>query len=118
MSIQRGDLIPIQFVDEEGQVHTSYETAGLKDRIATARFLANKVLPSLTVTKHLLEAAPAEETPGQIGAPGQPSFAALVSAAASRAVPVHSTEIKNGGTPDDQADSVADEFHRETDPGD
>lgn len=83
ISVQRGDLIPVHYVNEDNEVVTTYEGASLAERVQIAKFLTNRVLPSLTVTKHMME-TPSGDTDGKIGTPGQPSFAAMVAAAASR----------------------------------
>ncbi len=67
--------------------HKTYQQASVKTRVDVARFLANKVLPSLSIQKHVFDEdnTNAEETEiGQKGNRGA-SFAAIVSAAASRA---------------------------------
>lgn len=87
ISVQRGDLIPVSFVDDDGNVCTMYQQASLKDRVDVARYLTNKVLPTLSVTKHVIESdQPDEQSDAAFdpNRPGQPSFAQLVAAAAAK----------------------------------
>ncbi len=112
IAVQRGDLIPVHTVDADGDLITTYQQAGLADRITTAKFLVNKLLPNLSVTKHLVDSPKEDDQNGPtIGRPGQPSFAALVSAAASRsyaeATPVVS-EVIDGRQADSQANGQDD----------
>ena len=114
IAVQRGDLIPVHVVTDEGEVHTTYQQASVNDRITIAKFMVNKILPSLSVTKHLVQNDEPPEGTGQPGAPGQPSFAAMVSAAASRrsARPIRDVpatpiiEVEDGGPPDAPANDA------------
>lgn len=87
VAVQNGDLIPVTYVEDGGDVVTHYVQAGLDQRINVARFLANKVLPTLSVTKHVMatpdgnEEAPDAYDPAR---PGAPSFAKIVQDAALR----------------------------------
>ncbi len=110
IAVQRGDLIPVHIVTDDGELVTKYQQASVQDRIVIAKFMVNKLLPNLSITKHLVAQAD-PDAPAAPGSPGQPSFAAIVSAAASRrgarpitdvpATPVQ--DIEDGGTPDDDA---------------
>jgi hypothetical protein len=111
ISAQKGDLIACHYVDEEGNIVTKYEQAALADRISIAKFLVNKVLPNLTVTKHLVEQNTGDpEAPVRPGSPGQPSFAQIVSAAASRGygadAEVVEGVVEDGGTSSNERDDA------------
>jgi hypothetical protein len=90
INIQNGALFENVILTETDGVPGKlifYEQPNLKQRIEAAKYLANKVLPTLSVQKHIVErpdesGEEAELRPGQ---PGQPSFSQLVSAAASKA---------------------------------
>lgn len=92
IAVQTGALIEVVDIvagpDGKPVQQISYVQANLKQRIDTARYLANKVLPSMSVQKVVVE----DNRPDQerdalssTGDPGQPSFAQIVSAAASKA---------------------------------
>jgi hypothetical protein len=87
ISVQNGDLIPVTYVDDDGNVCTTYQQAAIKDRVEVAKYLANKILPSLSVTKHIVENDASEADPNagyDPNRPGQPSYAQLVAMAADR----------------------------------
>ncbi len=67
--------------------HKSYQQAKIQTRVDVARYLANKVLPSLSIQKHVFDQDGANDEETEIGQKGNrgASFAAIVSAAASRA---------------------------------
>jgi hypothetical protein len=87
IAVQTGALIPVSFVNEEGEVETIYQATPLKERIAVAKYLAAKIMPTLSITKHVVDEGSGEED--DRGAfdparPGQPSFAQVVNMAASK----------------------------------
>lgn len=55
IAVQQGDLLPVTYVSDDGHVVTEYHQAGIDQRISVAKFLAAKVLPTLSVTKHVME---------------------------------------------------------------
>jgi len=111
ISVQRGDLIPVSMVDDEGNVVTQYVQASIGDRVDVAKYLANKVLPSLSVTKHVMEVPDEGQNAGfDPNRPGQPNFAQLVAAAAAKRGSVHVPDGKiievdeDGGQAQDEFD--------------
>lgn len=104
--VQRGELIPVQSVTDDGEVVTAYETAALADRIGVAKFMAAKVLPTLTVTQHLVSVQEAEAGGGGLpGGRSGASFAQLVAAAAARASPEVDGQVYEA----DEGEEVADD---------
>jgi hypothetical protein len=87
IAVQQGDLIPVTYVSDDGHVVTEYHQAGLDQRIGVAKFLAAKVLPTLSVTKHVM-APPADPSTDEYDPsnPGQTNktFAQIVQDAALR----------------------------------
>jgi hypothetical protein len=102
IAVQNGALIECVSVGEEDsdiepgmkvlKEFKWYEQASPKQRIEAARFLANKVLPSLSVQKHIVE-KPEEGVEEHYvpNADGAPSFAQIVAIAAGKANDVAAT---------------------------
>lgn len=122
MEVMNGSLFPVQFVDENGEIHEHYVAAGMTERVQIAKFLANKVLPTLSVTKHVVDPAGGADESGAAydpSRPGQPSFAQIVQMAAARrkgGVPMpvldddpayHDVEVVNGEASADDGEAAA-----------
>lgn len=73
--VMAGEPIPTTYIDEEGQVSKSFEIASLKERVSIAKFMANKIMPSMHVIKDLRDG---DDSPGKTG------FDALVDEALKR----------------------------------
>jgi hypothetical protein len=58
MAVAMGQPVACFGVDEDGKVTVNYETLPLKERMQTIRFLADKVLPRMSITK---QAPPSED---------------------------------------------------------
>lgn len=63
--IVNGKAIQCHVVNEEGTIHTFYETPGLNKRIEVAKFLAERYLPKVAVTKHAHLHKTVDENKGQ-----------------------------------------------------
>lgn len=104
IAVQNGDLIPVSYVDDNGEVVTTFSQAGLDQRISVAKFMATKVLPTLSVTKHVIENGDAPDAESDSAydpnRPGAPSFAQIVQEAAMRRqqgiAMQHKVEVKSG----------------------
>lgn len=85
MEVMNGSLFPVQYVDEDGNLAEHYVAAPMDARIQIAKYLANKVLPTLSVTKHVIDTPdPNDNQAYDPSRPGQPSFAQIVQMAAMR----------------------------------
>lgn len=86
VEVMNGSLFPVQYVDDEGNVAEHYVAAPLDARVQIAKYLANKVLPTLSVTKHVVDVPGGEDGAASYdpNRPGQPSFAQIVQMAAMR----------------------------------
>lgn len=85
IEVMNGSMFPVQFVDDDGNIVQHYVTPDMGTRIKIAQFMANKVLPTLSVTKHVLDVPPENGDAAYIpNAPGQPNFAQIVKMAAMR----------------------------------
>lgn len=61
IAVMNGELVESHLVDKDGEVHSFHSTATLKDRIAIAKFLTNKYMPTVAVTKHMVSEKNADE---------------------------------------------------------
>lgn len=79
--VVNGKAIQCHVVDEDGTVHTFYETPDLKKRVEVAKFLAERYMPKVAVTKHAHLIKNMDEPKGQADPRG--NFEQMVTHAAA-----------------------------------
>ena len=84
IEVMNGSMFPVQMVSDEGDIVEHYVTPDLQTRIKIAQFMANKVLPTLSVTKVVVDKPEDGDTGYNPNTPGQPNFAQIVKMAAQR----------------------------------
>lgn len=100
VNAQNGALFPVIHVEEDDTVVVQYKQFTMSERLSIAKFLANKIMPSLSLTKIISPDTDEENS-------SQASFAAIVEMAAARANqhPTHKmTEILDAEEVEDVED--------------
>lgn len=80
--VVNGKAIECHVVDEEGQVQTFYETPNLAKRVEVAKFLAERYMPKVAVTKHAHLVKDAREEQGDNHG-GRQNFSQIITHAAN-----------------------------------
>jgi hypothetical protein len=77
IAVMNGSLVESHIVAKDGEVHTIKTTATVKDRVEIAKFLANKYMPTVAVTKHVVSEGNKTED-------GERNLRQIINVAASR----------------------------------
>lgn len=102
MEVMLGGMLPVHYIDDDGNVVTTYQQATIQQRLDISRFLANKVLPSMSLSKVIVDN---KKNDGQVedhrpGQPGAPTFAQIVASASAR------WDAHSGPRPEEVMDGV------------
>lgn len=85
MAVQNGQIFEYHIVKEDGTIQTFYEQATLAQRLSVARFLADKVMPRMSLVKISDDGNQGGQSGDAAGAgDGGKSFSAIVERAAQR----------------------------------